>query len=379
MRLVKVLNNKIFNLPLDAASYFPKYVKHILDKYLELLKKVDDEYSDIIKKNLPHAELLCSELFDITNFIFKGNAALAYNKFSDVINRLEPHLTYPNKTLVQPNPHYYYKARKVLEGKFELLDMFHVPFEKRYYINTYRFSLPGTPCLYLCNSIYTCWEELDRPFFPQMPVSRYELIGKNFKFLDLTNQIDFVRRTLVPGHGGIPNWETFLREFELPRLINNYPLFSVSFMKVYDRMAHFKPEYIFPQMLMQWIMTKKDLDGVKYLSTKCNSSKFDLHNLEDFSNFAIPIKSFQEKGYCDQMSKQMRLTKPMTWEQFNILHPVKASTPIDYKKDIENKFFGPPVMRIKMENREISDDYLATAFGIMEHELKNMPAKSPLS
>ena len=56
----------------------------------------------------------------------------------------------------------------VSEAKREVTsrkDIFHVPFEKRGSIKSNRYSIPGLPCLYLGTSLYTCWEEMNRPNF----------------------------------------------------------------------------------------------------------------------------------------------------------------------------------------------------------------------
>jgi len=390
MKLIEVLENKIFDFPLESNDYFPDHIFRIFQHYISLLESVDDEYAEIINQNLPKIYETRDSILTATSSIFGGNTAKAYDMFSETIKYLEPFLTSPDKNFVQLNPTHLFKARKTMDGQFGLKDMFHVPFEKRYETSTTRFSLPGVPCLYLANSIYTCWEELDRPVFSQMPVSRYELKGKNFKFLDLSNNRKFIIHSLKPKvyveNAAISREKEkelfesiieLIKTFVLPRFINTYPLFAACYIKVFNKDFYFKPEYIFPQMLMQWIMTQNDIDGIKYLSTKSKALNNPWSLRGNFFNYAIPIQSFQKIGYCPKMAEMINLTEPLTYELFSVINPVKANTLLDYEKDIKNKVHASPIDYINLNNSNTY--YLDTTFGLLEHKLLNMEVKSLLA
>lgn len=383
MKLIDVLANKIFDFPLVASDYFPGHFTDILVQYRMLLESVDDEYAGIVKENLGSILETCDNLIKATDAIFRGNTAEAYVLFSNTISRLEPHLTNPNKNYIEMNPTHLFKARSIMNGEFGLTDMFHVPFEKRYLTTTTRFSLPGVPCLYLANSIYTCWEELDRPSFAQMPVSRFELSGKNFRFLDFSNKKNFISHRLVSSYK--PNtlfteeeeaemFKKLIKTHVLPRYLNTYPLLAACYIKVANRHHHFKPEYVFPQMVMQWIMTQQDIDGVKYLSTKCKALPEHLAAFQDYLNYAIPIQSYQERGYCQMMTKRVSLTEPVTFELFSIMNPEKSTKIIDFNNDIKGKLPTPPIHYVSLGNNV--SKYLHTHFGILEHELMQMKVKN---
>lgn len=285
------------------------------------------------------------------------------------------------------NPPRLFKARQTLKGEFGLGDMFHVPFEKRYIINTTRFSLPGVPCLYLGNSIYTCWEELGQPSFSEMPVSRFELTGKNFKFLDFSNSRDFIRLSLTrrpyKPHPVITEEKeremyestlSLLKEFVLPRYLQAFPLMAACYIKVYNHDYHFKPEYIFPQMVMQWVMTQDDIDGVKYISTRSRAMDDEFFSFaQTFENYAIPIQSYKETGYCETMTKRVGLTEPITFAAFSAANPEASIRPIDFETDVKNKYFPSEIFRIYQDG--VVTPYDHTPFGIIEHELMKMPIK----
>jgi len=387
MKLVDTIADPIFTFPIEAARFFPTHLNQILTHYRQLITAVDDEFRPIIQEHLPGITETCLNLLAATDAAFKGNIVHANNIFSQIINKLEPYLVYPDKNYVKMNPAHLFKARRVMDGQFGLTDMFHVPFEKRYEINTTRFSLPGVPCLYLSNSIYTCWEELERPAFAQMPVSRFELSGKNFKFLDFSNSNDLIKHSIVR-RAYVPNptiteekeKEMFdetlelIRTFLLPRYLQAFPLMAACYIKVFNRKHHFKPEYIFPQMVMQWIMTQDDIDGISYLSTKSRPLGDDFFSfLQNFLNYAIPIRSFKETGYCDTMVNRIKLTEPLTFELFSIRNPVAATKTINYDKDIKNKFFPSPIHRVSLGEKIVP--YMETTFGILEHELMKAPVK----
>ena len=387
MKLVEAIAHPIFNFPIKSSSYFPAHLEGLLNNYLELLVAVDDEYASIINECLPSIRETCDHLLLATDAVFKGNTAYAYNLFSRTISRLEPHLTNPDKQVMQMNPTHLFKARRIMDRQLSVTDMFHVPFEKRYEITTTRFSLPGVPCLYLGNSIYTCWEELDRPSFSQMPVSRFELSGKNFKFLDFSNNKDFIMRSLTPRtytpHPIVTeerqkeffeSTSKLVKTFVLPRYLNTYPLMAACYIKVFNQHHHFKPEYIFPQMVMQWIMTQDDIDGVSYLSTKCRNLDDESFSFaQSFLNYAIPIQSFRERGYCKKMATKVGLTEPISFELFSIANPETSTKVIDYEKDVKLKFHPSPIHFINLSDEP--RNYLHTTFGILEHELMKMPIK----
>lgn len=388
MTLSEVLNDPIFQFPLESSSFFPKRIGRILTQYRRLIGAIDDEYAPIVKESIKSVHETCSSIIGATDAIFHGNTAHAYELFAAMIQRLEPYITYPDKNVIEMGPSVLFKARRTMDRQFTLQDMFHVPFERRQDIPTSRFSLPGVPCLYLGNSIYTCWEELNRPAFAQMPVSRFELTGKNFRFLDLGNDRQFIRQVISPfeyrPHAKVSEEDArkihtshldMVKDHLLPRYLNAYPLLAASYIKVHHGAAHFKPEYIFPQMVMQWIMTQDDIDGVKYLSTKCKLPDNDFHSfIQQYVNYAIPIQTYQESGYCTEMIKHISLTEPLTYELFSMENPQGAVTPVDYKNQVAGKYFGPDIHFLHFNHKP--SPYLNSTFGILEHQLSQLPVKT---
>lgn len=72
-------------------------------------------------------------------------------------------------------------------------------------------------------------------------------------------------------------------------------------MIVKDRVNKFVPEYIMPQILMQWIRESTDVDGVMYMSSLNNSLN---RGLAAF-NIALPCKIFRDDGLCGSLTGKM--------------------------------------------------------------------------
>jgi len=90
-------------------------------------------------------------------------------------------------------------------------------------------------------------------------------------------------------------------------------------------------------------------------------------------NYAIPIQTYQESGYCEEMIKHISLTEPLTYELLSMESPQTAVTPVDYENDIAGKHFGPAIHFLHFNDNPSS--YLKSTFGILEHQLSKLPVK----
>lgn len=75
----------------------------------------------------------------------------------------------------------------------------------------------------------------------------------------------------------------------------------------------FSPEYIISQHLMQWVRSKEDMCGIKYISTHKKLSE----NADEFINFALPAKKIDhETGYCKYLLELFDIGDPIKAIQF---------------------------------------------------------------
>jgi hypothetical protein len=115
------------------------------------------------------------------------------------------------------------------------------------------------------------------------------------------------------------------------RYFMTWPLIACCSVKVKNGEDTFKPEYIMPQLLLQWIRKKQEIDGVRY-----NSTHIDLNLTKskgDFSNYVFPVKDNVESGHCTVLKKLFRMTEPLSWQLYEYAlggqlflhgeHPVK--------------------------------------------------------
>lgn len=267
-----------------------------LDAYVSLLKKykaiLGPDIDDIIIK----VEECNNYLKESVNYYYEGMYSLAYESIAKI---LSDSLYKASYLPIQPG-YVLYKARTIEKyQKLTFEEMFHIPLNQRGIVKTQRYSAPGYPCLYLGKSINVCWEELGRPRFDDLMISRF-VVKNEFQVLDLR----------------VPQKDE-LESDRLAEVLKKIPLIMSVSIVVIDTDASFKPEYIIPQLIIEYIITnnrneykegKRDLFsfilGVYYMSTHVNG---ELEFPEDiFYNLALPVVVVSGKEtYCRLLSSNV--------------------------------------------------------------------------
>lgn len=243
-----------------------------------------------------------------------------------------------------------YRMRKVeLEEQHKLRpkDMFHIPLDKRGLVETQRFSVPGYPCLYLAHRVYGCWEEMGRPSFGTVMVSKFET-QQEFKLLDLR----------VPSK---EDWEK-----DLVRCLLMFPLVIASMVQVSNGKDKYKPEYLIPQLLTEWVISKnrerkkgEEILGIMYTSAQKNDDF--LFPDDSYDNYAIPVlKPLSSKKYCNGLKDYFKLTAPTYYD----LEVLRQGEHFDFAK------FSEVDERLTLQNIKISH------FGQMEEYLDKIKLES---
>ena len=149
-----------------------------------------------------------------------------------------------------------YRCRKKEGIEYEKFDyeLFHVPYNKRYLLGNYRFSIPGFPCLYLSDSPECCLSELDCN----------DVFCAEFTLQNTLQCYDF---TFNKKYCNLPP-DIFLKYFILILFCE----IQIKKTKDCDKdKAKYIPFYTIPQLVTAAIMAKKDsIRCIKY-----NSTKFD--------------------------------------------------------------------------------------------------------
>lgn len=141
--------------------------------------------------------------------------------------------------------------------------MYHVPFTQRERVDTYRFSIPGWPAFYVGTSVEVCWQEVKREIsdYENIYLARFKTKNKLILFSLQIPQEFFVSTDIVDC--------TLLYYF-----LSTFPVYAASLVKVRYPDRPFKPEYIFPQMLLQYVKSNSiyKYTGIVYSSTKCKAN-----------------------------------------------------------------------------------------------------------
>jgi hypothetical protein len=358
-----------FDLPLKRDEQdFPEFIKNYLFDYLKLLRQVQGDLAPIIKERLPIITDLVYHLIKATEEYYVGKTAAAYTLFVKATEMIKEFLLIQTIVVVMDEKQeriikrFSFKGRTSYGKSFSKKQMFIRPFEDRENLPTYRYSVPGLPCLYLSNHILTAWCELGCPDINSLQVSRFE-IDKRLKRLFFAL-----------------NMHTFKNSFHLSRsqgfdknflnYITYFPLHAVCTIKVKNITSVFKPEYIFPQFLMQWI-SDSEIDIVEYMSTQIDYSRYKEKNLLlQFNNLAIPAKSSKEFDVCEILKSRIKVTEPISWQSLNASYP-NLQFPEPKEGSLENAGFQKSSRKILpveiIKGKSITYD--KTIFGIMENYL----------
>jgi hypothetical protein len=222
------------------------------------------------------------------------------------------------KVRVSDNP-----ATDIRERK----EIFHIPFCKRHLVQSHRFSIPGIPCLYLGSSLYVCWEEMERPAFHKLSFSRFEQTEqyRSQKVLHIGVDPQFIRNAYANTNHVITdeNLENFSNYFS--NYLKIYPLQLACSIPCQYRTAPYREEYIIAQLLMQWVRSSEKFQGVAYRTTRVPQNRTDYRLLV---NYAFPVQSIEQQGYCSVLSGIFNFTDPVPFE-LSIASPVRNTRPLE--------------------------------------------------
>ena len=234
-----------------------------------------------IKKN--EIERFFDEIKRCYVWWISSNSSVALYKFSMVLN--EYGLIRNNELdLKSMENRMFYRGR--CSGEFlNKMDMFHVPFNKRYNISNSRFGLTGQPMLYLANSVADVIEELcididDIDENSNLKISSFEFKNtKDRRIFDLRcSMFDYSDGKLLDG------------EFSKVKFFRNILCYICSFKKRKELDASaFKEEYVIPQMLAQ-ILKQHNYGGICYYSTKAFSKFNDMDTRNAIKNSELNMR-----------------------------------------------------------------------------------------
>jgi RES domain. len=275
----------------DFKTYLFKELDEFVNK-LENLKSEINYFDDInfsIDSILIRQNHLVQKIKESLNDYYDGKPAKAFNSLNNGLSSNVKNFDELLNVKTFTKDSNFYRLRICKENYVLNTDeFFHIPFHKRGKVKTQRFSIPGFPSLYLGTSVYVCWEELNRPDINEFQGVRLNNVDE-IKVIDLS-----------------PPKSTETSPYELYKYLMIWPLVLACSVKVKNIEDDFKPEYIIPQLLLQWVRERDDIDGISYQTTHIDFS--NSVSKGEFLNIAIPVKEIKTRGLCKVLKQKFKMT-----------------------------------------------------------------------
>ena len=312
----EIFSKENYQLPMrwDGKDFYATLYKH-LKEYREDIEKYYDD-----SKLCAEVKAVCRGICAAVDYSFRGYPEKAYKSFEAVMETLIRNPLLIDEKDINKEPLY----RVVDVGNAAIPKrqrVFHVPFSMRSKMSTQRYSIPGFPSLYLGTSLELCLMEIGKdPQRDYVCVSRYELqtdrrtFSRSYKDNQspvFDNDEFMVFDVSIKPYDAI---KKYCHDEDIIRYIKWYPLISACshIRAVRDDHIFYSPEYIVPQLFIQWVRSKDEdaVVGIKYFS--CASVYAStLGNNYVFPTMGIPYQTRKTiTDYCARLSHRFKLTAP---------------------------------------------------------------------
>lgn len=345
---------------------FKAFLKDVFMNYVDEIKEIQSnipqKYNLIGDTDLLNITRLSDAILNSLNQYYQGFPNTSYDILEEAINSYITPKGYFDHILTLQDQiiNKLYKMRVGTNHTYSSNEMFHIPFEMRGLVKTNRYSIPGLPCVYLGGSPLTCWEELNKPDLNTVQTSLF--VVQDVSYLDFSTPPGAIIDSLTLQHifNGLSDMEQIYNE--LVSYVVLWPLMAACSIRVKNPNDSFKPEYIIPQLLLQWIR-HSSFDGICYFSTKVK--KYTMRNYGFYKNFAFPVQDQKSEGYCSKLRDKFIITDAVPWQMFQLYKDSYLATPNKETIHTEIEF---------VEGMGLS--YIATDFSRLETFLINKLEKS---
>lgn len=288
-------------------QYFEQYINRFRNALIRTDEcDLDEECYTYIASKLPILEELCADILKVYDYHDSGEMVKMYIHFSEMMNKIEPLMSIKNIGNVGYESFRGYYRIRAGKDEYNRKDMFHIPMDMRHLIKSYRYSIPGYPCLYLASGAELCWFECGMP--------------KEFSYAGFVLDIEDDKRVRIIDFSMLPldvAWAIYLENINhkenrqyayefLAKYLLLLPLKAACSMRVSNRDVAFVEEYIFPQQLLLWVRENGKYDGIAYRT----SSSIEKSKEWNYINLVLPAKTI-ENGYCSHLNSILKVTKPV--------------------------------------------------------------------
>ena len=353
-----IFSNKKFNLPIRwDGNDFEKALKDLFQEYCfqvclqqqgpncslsaywqfnsgQLENRVGCKDNDCISNSI---KTVCNQILRIIKAYLSGFPSKAYNIFGNLMKTViqTPIKIYPKndwtKVFENNDPLSLFRVVNVVENTIQSRSrVFHTPYNLRTKVGTNRYSIAGFPSLYLGTSINLCLEELRcNPYQQHALCSKFEIVRDVYRN---RTEIDVIELGIKPqdffGEINNSDFESRIRKVDR-NLLNSpdvrqayllwFPIIAASSFIRANKQDPFAPEYIVPQLIMQWIRKQNDghenrLYGIRYFS--CSSVK-----ASDLGfNYVFPTSGKRHQlspNFCQVLADSFLLSQPVYIHEFD--------------------------------------------------------------
>jgi len=356
MKIIDFLDNDFFRLPRTQGPKedYKIFVNKVFKQFLQKLEHLDN-FNDIkfsissIKERQNH---LVNKLKLAIDNYYDGKPASALAELEKgLISDLKNFEELLNVREFYPESDFY--RIRIHKENFPLPpdNFFHIPFDLRGKIKTQRFSIPGFPSLYLGTSSYVCWEELNRPNLNDFQIVRLRN-AQRIKVVDLS-----------------PPKGTNVSSYEFYKYLMIWPLVFACSVRVRSYEDNFKPEYIIPQLLLQWVRKDDRIDGISYQTTHIDFK--ESLSKGEFLNIVLPVKENKTRGLCSELENKFLMTESTSVQ----LNQCSTNGVIDGGDSFNHSNSNSQVKKIELI-KGVPTDYQVSIFGELEDVLLKMECRN---
>lgn len=310
MRIADILDAA--ELPLAHTPDYRATLTTQFSRYDKMLGELttEDPLSLAVHEHREHSRVAAAALLEAFDASHSGDhpggiAALARATAS--LDKWLPRLTSKQIEATTVTPLYRVR-RGAASDPIGLGGIFHLDAEHAHLASASRYSLHRVPSLYLSRALFTAWRETGEPDQNACWISRFALRdGASFRVLDIgyTPELiaDMVRRACVDQQRRLTPTGEFVVAYMLA-----WPLIAACSARRADGPGP-HPEYVLPQLLLEWVASGEDFIGIRYFSTRAIESESGLFK----QNYVFPAKRMGSRGYSPVLCDALRLTEPLQW------------------------------------------------------------------
>jgi hypothetical protein len=348
-KLESILSDYCGKLPqlTGESSYFPTFLFDHFKEYKKSIHEAENflespynngfvsEREDIFLKQL---DCVSDGIKNAIEAYLKGLPSVAYNIFKETVDKTYLKLALRTSQIkhIKRDNNFYRVRMGDIAGPILPAELFHIPLEKRKFVTTQRFSIPGYPCLYMGNSLSVSFKETDIFTDDNLAKSKVARITNNSNILIV--DIDPYQFPKSIYKSILGNNAKKANDIYQAGLL--YPLIAACHCKLtYAMPVKFKIEYIVPQLLLQWFKEVTDnslIQGIRYLS-----SRIDIGDIQDkMYNYVFPVVDCQkESGHCNNLRHLFKVSDVVDVSSFVFKHHLIS----EKVNELEDKLNGLPL------------------------------------